>query len=92
MTGIESIDISHATCLHRLAEYAYEDAPQLFALYGIYNSEHLEFFCGWGMQWPADAGGAIFYDRQDRSTWYGESADAILADHKIFADTRLVWL
>lgn len=92
MTGTESTHNSDSWCMRRLGEHARADAPSMFALYGIYNTDHLGAFCGWGLQWPEDSGGAVLHDREDRSTWYGESAEAILADHELFADTRLVWL
>ncbi|SFA75355.1 hypothetical protein SAMN05216266_101230 [Amycolatopsis marina] len=83
-------DVTRELCLRTLAQYVREDGPRLFAIYGVYHSLPLETVCGWGLEWDADHGGAVFYDPDTRLTWRADSAQKVLQRYRMVADARIV--
>jgi len=79
-------------CMHELARYVKADRPRMFAIYGVFQqvSDDLDIICGWGMEWDAEYGGALFYDPSSRATWRSESAEQLLLRYQQIADVRLV--
>ncbi|OZM71484.1 hypothetical protein CFN78_20300 [Amycolatopsis antarctica] len=83
---------SRELCLHELDKYVRFDRPRIFAIYGVYQEDHenLDIICGWGMEWEAEYGGALFYDPSSRATWHSDSADNLVQRYRRIADVRLV--
>lgn len=84
---------SDEVTLAELDEEARQDAPWLFALYGIYHrvfDDDDGTYVGWGMEF-AEPRRAIMWE-PDGSTFVAESAERMLQTHRSLGQAKLVWL
>ena len=85
---------SDEVTLAELDEEARQDAPRLFALYGIYHHPAFDdddgTYVGWGMEF-AEPRRAIMWE-PDGSTFVAESAERMLETHRSLGQAKLVWL
>lgn len=79
--------------MQELVEEARENAPRLFAVYGVRHDrigDVSDSFIAWGLELSDPPSAVLYYP--DGTVWLSDSAGRALRSHQIGAEARLVWL